>query len=131
MEDVGGSEEGEAAVVVIVVVPPEEVLALAAGVQRPLEAARVVGLVIERLELALAEGVVVGDAGAAEEVEDGVEAEEDARAGRGELVDVPGPDGDVVNRPRRYRTGSTSTRFGDRRMKGRGIAREKRFRLPS
>ena len=59
VEDVGGREEGERGVVVLLVVPAEEVLQVAACMELGLESSGVVGLVLERLELCLAEGVVV------------------------------------------------------------------------
>src|SRR5208337_1459987 len=50
-EDVGGSEEGEAGVVVLVVVPAEEGSQPASRVHLAQEAPRIVGLVLEGLEL--------------------------------------------------------------------------------
>jgi hypothetical protein len=65
-EDVGRREQGEVGMVVLVVVPTEERREPAAGVKLAGETARVVGLVLQRLELRLAESVVVGDVRAAE-----------------------------------------------------------------
>src|SRR5665811_1274805 len=65
-EDVGWREQGEIGVVVGVIVPAEERREPAAGMQLAGETARVVGLVLQRLELRLAEGVVVGHVRAAE-----------------------------------------------------------------
>ncbi len=50
-EDVGRGEQGEVGVVVGVIVPAEERREPAAGVQLAGEAARIVGLVLQRLEL--------------------------------------------------------------------------------
>src|SRR6202142_1126473 len=65
-EDVGGGEKRESRVVVLVVVPPKERLEPAAGVQLASEPPRVVGLVLQGLELRLAERVVVRHVRAAE-----------------------------------------------------------------
>ena len=65
-EDVGRGEQGEVGVVVLVVVPAEEGREPAACVKLAGEATRVVRLVLQGLELRLAEGVVVGDVRAAE-----------------------------------------------------------------
>ncbi len=54
----------------LVVVPAEEELEPATRVQHAREDARVVGLVLERLELRLAEGVVVGHVGSTEAMVD-------------------------------------------------------------
>ena len=65
-EDIGGREEREARVVMVVVVPAEEVLQPPSSVELAIQAPGVIRLVLHRLELGLAEGVVVGDAWAAE-----------------------------------------------------------------
>ena len=65
VEDVGRGEQGQARVVMVVVVPAEEVAEPGAAMERRVEAAGVVGLVLEGLELGLAVRVVVGDARAA------------------------------------------------------------------
>ena len=66
VEDISGYEECQAGMVVLVVVPAEEFLQPGAAVKFAGEASGIVGLVLERLELGFAEGVVVGDAWAAE-----------------------------------------------------------------
>lgn len=70
VEDIRGGEVGDGAVAMLVVVPGEELPAPEQRVVEPGEAPRVAGVVLHGLELALGEGVVVADVGAAEAVRD-------------------------------------------------------------
>jgi hypothetical protein len=62
-EHLGRGVEAKPAVMVLMVVPGEIVLAPAAGMVNGFEAPGVVGLVLERLELSFALGVVIADPG--------------------------------------------------------------------
>jgi hypothetical protein len=66
VEYISRGEEGNSRVVVNVIIPGEELLAPASCVNERGEALRIVGLVLERLELGLGEGVVVADVRPAE-----------------------------------------------------------------
>ena len=57
VEYIGWGEEGKSRVLMIVIVPGEELLAPGTCVSGRGEALRIVGLVLERLELGLGEGV--------------------------------------------------------------------------
>ena len=73
VQDLGGKpvldqvrcQQGDAAVVVFVVVPVEEDVAMGAGVFQRAEAIRELGPVLQGLELAFRERVVIGDIGPA------------------------------------------------------------------
>jgi hypothetical protein len=70
VKDIPRREERDSGVMVVVVVPREEVREVEARLMRGLEASRIVRLALERLELRLAEGVVVRHAWSREALRD-------------------------------------------------------------
>src|SRR5436190_6532922 len=76
IEYIRGCEERKARMLMMVIIPGEEFLAPGSCVGKRGEALRVVGLVLERLELRLGEGVVVADVRPAEAPRDAECAEE-------------------------------------------------------